>query len=316
MRAYILKRALLVLPTLVGVSIVVFFAVNSTPSNAVDLILGVEVTAEDRQELFERLGLDDPTVVRYFKWLYGIFKGDFGDSWLRGRPVVDLILDTLTNTAYLTLTSLAIVVIMGIGIGTVAGLYPNSLIDRAVMVFALMGVSLPVFWFGIILVWLFAVQLDALPPAGRVSPTEGGDFVDILRHLALPAVTLATPNVAIVARLTRSSMLEVMEAEFIRTARAKGLSEMRVVATHAMKNALIPVVTVIGYQLGLLLSGSVIVESVFGWPGIGRLMLDAVLTRDFPLVQGITVFLAALFLLANLLVDISYSYLDPRIKQT
>lgn len=277
-------------------------------------MLGPSATPADVTELRTKLGLEDPMHVQYGKWLWNALQGDLGDSlWFR-TPVLGEVLDRFVNTVILASAAFVISTIVGVGLGIVAGTKQNSWMDRLSMLVSLIGISMPGFWLGIMLILLFSVELQLLPSAGMRSPSEGGDVLDVLKHLTLPALTLAAFNVAIVARLTRSSMLEVIRQDFVRTARAKGLSEWVVVNRHALKNALIPVVTVLGVQLGALLSSSVLIEFLFGWPGVGNLMIEAIGRRDFPLVQAITLVTAATFVMINLIVDLSYAYLDPRIK--
>jgi peptide/nickel transport system permease protein len=277
-------------------------------------MLGSFATEEALTELRHELGHDQPLPVQYVRWLGHVVRGDLGDSIWLGVPVLEELLSKFSATLILAATSFVLSTATGIVLGIIAGVNRNSIFDRLSMFFALFGISMPIFWLGIMLIVAFSVHLDILPPTGMHSPRGDGGTLDLLKHLILPAVTLAAPNVAIVARLTRSSMLEVIGLDYIRTARSKGIIERHVILRHALKNALIPVVTVIGLQLGLLLSGSILVEVVFSWPGLGQLMVNAISQRDFPLVQGATLMIAVGFVLVNLVVDLSYAYLDPRIK--
>ena len=295
-------------------SVVVFAVIHLTPGDPAILMLGPSSTPEAVTELREKLGLEDAIHVQYGKWLWNALQGDLGDSiWLR-TPVLGEVLDRFVNTLILAAAAFIVSTVIGVGLGVLAGVRQNSWMDRLSMLVSLIGVSMPGFWLGLMLILLFSVQWDLLPSTGMRSPAGDSGVLDVLRHLLLPALTLAAFNIAIVARLTRSSMLEVIRQDFVRTARAKGLTEWAVVNRHALKNALIPVVTVLGVQLGALLSSSVLIEFLFAWPGVGSFMIDAIGRRDFPLVQAITLVTATAFVLINLIVDLSYAYLDPRIK--
>ncbi len=301
-------------PTLLGVSVVVFAVIHLTPGDPAILMLGPSATPEAVTELRTKLGLEEAIHVQYGKWLWNALQGDLGDSiWLR-TPVLGEVFDRFVNTVILAAAAFIVSTVVGVSLGVLAGIRQNSWMDRSSMLVSLIGVSMPGFWLGIMLILLFSVQWDLLPSTGMRSPAGDGGVLDVLQHLLLPALTLAAFNIAIVARLTRSSMLEVIRQDFVRTARAKGLTEWVVVNRHALKNALIPVVTVLGVQLGALLSSSVLIEFLFAWPGVGSFMIDAIGRRDFPLVQAITLVTATAFVLINLIVDLSYAYLDPRIK--
>ena len=295
-------------------SVIVFAVIHLTPGDPAILMLGPSATPEAVTELRTKLGLEEAIHVQYGKWLWNALQGDLGDSiWLR-TPVLGEVLDRFVNTFILAAAAFIVSTVVGVSLGVLAGIRQNSWMDRSSMLVSLIGVSMPGFWLGIMLILLFSVQWDLLPSTGMRSPAGDGGVLDVLQHLLLPALTLAAFNIAIVARLTRSSMLEVIRQDFVRTARAKGLTEWVVVNRHALKNALIPVVTVLGVQLGALLSSSVLIEFLFAWPGVGSFMIDAIGRRDFPLVQAITLVTATAFVLINLIVDLSYAYLDPRIK--
>lgn len=295
-------------------SVVVFAVIHLTPGDPAILMLGPSATPEAVTELRTKLGLEEAIHVQYGKWLWNVLQGDLGDSiWLR-TPVLGEVFDRFVNTFILAAAAFIVSTVVGVSLGVLAGIRQNSWMDRSSMLVSLIGVSMPGFWLGIMLILLFSVQWDLLPSTGMRSPAGDGGVLDVLQHLLLPALTLAAFNIAIVARLTRSSMLEVIRQDFVRTARAKGLTEWVVVNRHALKNALIPVVTVLGVQLGALLSSSVLIEFLFAWPGVGSFMIDAIGRRDFPLVQAITLVTATAFVLINLIVDLSYAYLDPRIK--
>ncbi len=305
---------MLLIPTLLGVSVIVFAVIHLTPGDPAILMLGPSATPEAVTELRTKLGLEEAIHVQYGKWLWNALQGDLGDSiWLR-TPVLGEVFDRFVNTFILAAAAFIVSTVVGVSLGVLAGIRQNSWMDRSSMLVSLIGVSMPGFWLGIMLILLFSVQWDLLPSTGMRSPSGDGGVLDVLQHLLLPALTLAAFNIAIVARLTRSSMLEVIRQDFVRTARAKGLTEWVVVNRHALKNALIPVVTVLGVQLGALLSSSVLIEFLFAWPGVGSFMIDAIGRRDFPLVQAITLVTATAFVLINLIVDLSYAYLDPRIK--
>ncbi|HLE43242.1 MAG TPA: nickel ABC transporter permease [Methylomirabilota bacterium] len=312
MLPYLLRRLATMVPVLLVVSVVVFSLIHLTPGDPVAIMLREESDPATAAALRAALGLDRPLPVQYLTWLGRAARGELGRSIRTNQPVTQAILErlpvTLTLAAAATLLALAVALPAGI----VSAVRRNSLADVAGTVAALSGVSLPNFWLAILLIFVFSVTLGWLPPLGWVSPVRdpwGG-----LRSLVLPAVTLGTAMAAVVMRMTRSSLLEVLQLEFVRTARAKGLREGRVVLRHALRNALIPVVTVVGLQAGALLGGAIITESVFALPGVGRLLVDAIFQRDFPLVQGVVLFLALNFLLVNLVVDLAYAVLDPRIR--
>jgi ABC-type dipeptide/oligopeptide/nickel transport system permease component len=291
-------------------SVVVFSMLHLVPGDPIDAMLGAAAfqTGNTRQDLVERirqdLGLNDPLPVQYGRWVVGAAHGDLGVSFVRGRPVAELIAERLPSTAQLALASLLFAVVLGLTLGIVAATHRGTPIDSAVMLISLGGVSMPSFGLGLLLILAFSVMLNWLPATGAGS----------VEQLVLPAIALGYEGVALVARLTRAALLEALSAQYITTARSKGLSEGVVVFRHALRNALIPIVTVAGLQAGHLLAGSVIVETVFARQGIGQLAIDAILTKDYPLVQGVILFTAASYILLNLLTDISYGYLDPRIR--
>jgi peptide/nickel transport system permease protein len=311
---FLVRRLLLLVPVLMGVSVIVFLVLHLAPGDPAEIMLGPQATQADRMRLRAELGLDDPLHVQYGRWLGHVVQGDLGRSlWMR-RPVLGEVLVRLKATLILTGTALVLSSIGGVALGILSATRPNSLLDRASAVASLFGASMPVFWLGIVLMVIFSLTLGWLPASGMYAPYGGGDLGDLLRHLVLPALTLAAASVTIVARLTRSAMLEVLGQDYIRTARAKGLVERRVVARHALKNALVPIVTVIGVQAGYLLGGAVLTETVFAWPGVGTLMVQGILARDIPLVQGCVLMVALTFVLVNLSVDLLYAWLDPRIR--
>lgn len=265
---------------------------------------GPHATKDQVEQIRAQLGLNKHPVTQYFIFIKNLFRGDLGTSTRTGLPVMREIMARLPNTLLLALTSIMIATVFGVLTGIIAGVKQNSKFDYLSMLVALFGLSMPVFWLGLMLMLLFSIKLGWFPAVGA----------DSFKHLILPAITLGANSTAIIARMTRSSMLEVIRLDYIRTARAKGLTEKLVISRHALKNALIPVVTVIGLQTGTLLGGAVLTEIVFAWPGIGRLMVEAILSRDYPVVQGVVLVVATMFIFVNLIVDILYSYLDPRIR--
>lgn len=304
MHKYVLKRILLLIPVLLGVSLLVFAIMSLTPGDPAQLILGENAPKEAVLKLREEMGLNDPFLVQYFRFVGKAVLGDFGRSYTTGREVFGEIFARFPNTLILAVIGIIISVCIGIPIGIISATRQYSFLDSFSMVIALLGVSMPVFWLGLMLILTFSVKLGWLPSGG----------FDGLKSIILPAVTLGVGSAAIITRMTRSSMLEVIRQDYIRTARAKGVAEKVVINKHALKNALIPIITVVGLQFGHLLGGAVLTESVYSWPGVGRLMVDAIRQKDTPTVLAAVVFLAAAFSVVNLLVDILYAYVDPRIK--
>ncbi|HEU4371744.1 MAG TPA: ABC transporter permease [Methylomirabilota bacterium] len=314
MKRYLARRLLLLVPVLAGVSIIVFMVLHLSPGDPVEIMLGTQATQEDRARLRADLGLDQPLHVQYVRWLGHVVRGDLGRSlWMR-RPVLGEVLGRLQATLVLTGTALLLSTTLGIALGVASATRPNSLLDRLSAMASLFGASMPSFWLGIVLMVVFALWLGWLPASGMYAPYGGGDLRDLLAHLALPAVTLAAASVTIIARLTRATMLETLGQDYVRTARAKGVVERAVVLRHALKNAMIPIITVVGVQAGYLLGGAVLTETVFAWPGVGTLMVQGILARDFPLVQGCVLVVALSFVLVNLAVDLLYAWFDPRIR--
>jgi peptide/nickel transport system permease protein len=313
-RRYLARRLLQLLPVLLGVSVVIFMVLRLAPGDPAEIMLGSQATKEDLERLRRELGLTRPVHVQYLLWMSHVVRGDLGRSIWRKRPVLTEVLHHYKATIVLTFAALTLSAVGGTTLGVTAAVRPNSLLDRCSAVASLFGASMPVFWLGIVLMVIFALELRWLPASGMFSPYGGGDLGDLLRHLVLPAVTLASATITIIARLTRSAMLEVLGQDYIRTARAKGLVEWAVVVRHGLKNALVPIITVIGVQTGVLLGGAVLTETVFAWPGVGTLMVQGILARDFPLVQGCVLIIAMTFVLINLAVDLAYAWLDPRIR--
>jgi peptide/nickel transport system permease protein len=314
MGRYIGQRLAMLVPVTLGVTFVVFATMYLTPGDPALLMAGPLATAADIQQLRADMGLDQPLLVQYATWLGKAVRGDLGRSFSMNVSVAAEIGQKLGPTLILTVAALGFSTVCGLLAGIISATRPNSLFDRASMVLALVGVSMPVFWLGIVLMLIFSLQLRWLPASGMYSATSTGGLDELFRHLVLPAVTLGLASTGIVARFTRSSMLEVIRQDYIRTARAKGLSERLVYYRHALKNALIPVVTVVGLQVGFLLGGAVLTETVFSWPGLGSLLIRGIATRDFPLVQGCVLVIATMFVLVNLVVDLLYAYLDPKVR--
>lgn len=308
MANYLLRRFYAMLFILLCVSAVTFSLMHLVPGDPARIIAekkyGEEVTAETVELVRKEMGLHRPIYLQYFHWLAGILQGDFGDSFRTGRPVGEELRARLPATVELALAAMLVSLIIAIPAGIISAVKQYSLLDNAAMLGAMIGVSIPNFWLGLLLILAFSLQLDWLPVFGR------GE----LRHLILPALTLGTGLAAVTTRLARSSILEVLRQDYIRTARAKGLTETMVTNRHVLKNSLIPVTTMIGLQFGALLEGAVVVEVVFAWPGIGRLLYDSIFARDYPVIQGCVFIIAVMYVVVNLLVDISYAWLDPRIR--
>jgi peptide/nickel transport system permease protein len=311
---YLLRRLLHLGPVLLGVSLIVFLVLHLTPGDPAEVMLGSQATREDLSRLRADLGLDQPLYVQYLRWIGHVVRGDLGRSLWMKRPVLTEVLERFKATLMLTASALLLSTLGGIALGITSATHANSLLDRLSAVASLFGASMPVFWLGIVLMVIFSLWLGWLPASGMSAPYGGGDARDVLMHLALPAVTLAAASVTIIARLTRSAMLDVLGQDYVRTARAKGVTERAVVVRHALKNALIPIVTVVGVQAGYLLGGAVLTETVFAWPGVGTLVVQGILARDVPLVQGGVLVIALTFVVVNLAVDMLYAYLDPRIR--
>jgi len=330
MFGYIARRAVALIPTLLGVSIVVFLFLHLIPGDPATAFLRESATSDQVAAFNERLGLNKPLPEQYLTYMSKVLRGDLGQGLHSGLPVAGEIGQKFPATAELGLAAMLIATVVGILLGAVAAIRRASILDYGTTTLGLIGVSMPIFWLGLMLIYLFAVNLHWLPPSTRGEPPERSvtglytiDFLlsadlagwlEAVRHLFLPAIVLATVPLAVVARQTRSAMLEVLGQDFVRTAWSKGLRERAVVTRHVLKNALLPVVTVVGLQVGALLSGAVLTESVFSWPGMGTYVVEAINGRDYPIVQGSILFLATIFVLINLLVDVSYAWLDPRIR--
>lgn len=304
MSAYVIKRVLYALFVLWGALSIIFIAIRIVPGDPAALMLGPTATTEDIEALQDKLGLNDSMLQQYVTFLGDVARFDFGDSLWLNRPVTKSVSERIGATAKLAFAAMGLALVVSFPLGILAALRPRSLLDRAVSILSLVGQSVPSFWLGIMLILVFARQLRWLPSSGAQT----------WEHMILPSITLAMPLIGILTRLVRSGLMDVLYEDYIRTARAKGLSNRVVLQRHATRNMLIPVVTVIGLQMGNLLGGAVITETVFAWPGIGRLLVDAIFHRDYPLVQASILFITASFILINLVVDLSYVYIDPRIK--
>ena len=310
---YILRRLLLAVPVLLGISLIVFLMMALIPGDPALAILGAYATPDNVAKLNAELGLDRPLPVQYLTWLGNLLSGDFGRSYSLNRPVLDEILERLGPTLLLAGTALVLATVLGLAAGVVAAVRQYGWPDRLLTLIVLVGISTPSFWLGLILVLLFAVRLGWFPASGMVAIYGGGGPLDILHHLVLPALTLALVATGVIARLTRANMLEVLRQDFIRTARAKGVDESRVIRRHAFRNALVNIIPIIGIQAGFVLGGAVYIETVFQWPGIGRMLVTAITTRDILLVQGGVLVVAAAYVGINLLTDVVQHLLDPRI---
>lgn len=350
---FIVRRLLLAIPVIFGILLVTFFLARAIPGDPCRSILGEKATEEACETFARNKGLDEPLPVQLGIYMGDIVTGDLGDSIRFSRPVSQMLVERLPMTIELATAALIIAVVVGVSLGVISAMRHNSAVDVGTMVVANVGVSMPVFWLGLMLIWLFAATLGWLPPSGRLTAglssepffekwgwefSEGsfpfltmefisnhfifnsiitGDWEvlrDAIKHLILPAFALSTIPMAVIARITRSSLLEVMGKDYVRTARAKGSAERRVVVRHGLRNALLPVTTIIGLQLGALLSGAVLTETIFGLAGAGTMIFDAITARDFPVIQGFVVVIATLYVVINLIVDILYAYLDPRIR--
>jgi peptide/nickel transport system permease protein len=300
---YIVRRFVGAIATLIGLSLLVFFLMRLLPGDPARLVAGLLATEEEVQLIRTQLLLDRPVAEQYAHFFSGLVKGDLGTSIRSRRPVLQEITERLPSTIRLAAISMTFAAVIGILSGVVAAYYRNSILDYVISVGTVLGVSIPVYWLGLMLIVLFAVRLRWLPAAGSENVTS----------YIMPSLTLSFFSLALVARMTRSSMLEVLEEDYIRSARAKGLTEQMMLRLHALKNAMIPIITVLGLQFGALLGGAVLTETVFGWPGIGKFLVDAIFARDYPIVQGIVLVFSFLFITVNLVVDLLYGYIDPRI---
>lgn len=327
-----MKRLMVLIPVLLGMTIIVFSIIHAIPGDPADTILGDKATEQSKEVLREQLGLNKPWFQQYFNYLGDLLKGDLGNSIRTKQPIIKEILPYLAATLELTFASMLFAIIIGVNAGILSAWRQNSWFDYMSMVIALVGVSMPIFWLGLMEQWVFSLKLHWLPTGGRMdqrNPIESvtnlymidailsgrwNQVWTVMKHLILPSIALGTIPMAVIARMTRSSMLEVMSSDFIRTARSKGLSQFLVVYKHALKNAAIPLLTVIGLQTGALLGGAVLTETIFAWPGVGRYVFEAISSRDYPVIQSGILIIAFIFVIINLIVDLLYSFIDPRIQ--
>ena len=329
---YIIKRLLALIPILIGVAVIVFLIVHLIPGDPAQTMLGERASDEALAKLREDMGLNDPLPVQFWRYVKDLLRGDLGRSIMSNNPVSSELAQRFPATLELSFFAMMFAVFVGVPAGIFASINQNSWFDNLSMLVALIGVSMPIFWLGLMFIWLFAVELGWFPPSSRIG--VGLEFTpitnlyvidsilqlnftalkDVLHHLVLPAVALGTIPMAIIARMTRSSMLEVLKKDYIRTAFAKGIKRKMVILKHALKNAMVPIITVVGLQFGVLLGGAVMTETIFSWPGLGKFLVDAIYARDFPIVQGGILFFAGVFVIVNLIVDLSYALVDPRIQ--
>ena len=314
MGAYILKRLLSAIPVILGITVIVFLIIELIPGDPATAILGAYATPENVERINRDLGLDKPMVARYFIWLGNMLQGDFGRSYSLNRPVLDEIVDRFSATLILAGVSFVLCSILGILAGVVSAARQYGFADKLITFVVLIGISIPSFFLGMMLILFFAVENRWMPVSGMKLVYGGGDLPDILWHLVLPATALAAVATGVIARLSRSAMLEVLRQDYIRTARAKGVSERRVIYGHALKSAMVGIIPILGIQAGFVISGAVYIEYVFEWPGIGRMLVNAILKRDILLVEGGVVVVASCYVLFNILVDVTQSLIDPRIK--
>ncbi len=333
MLRFLLGRLAVLIPTFFGVSIIAFSFIRLLPGDPVALLSGERVMSPERHaEMMHRLGFDRPLVVQYFDYIGGVLTGDFGTSIVTKKPILDQFLALFPATLELSICAIIIAVVIGIPAGIIAATKRGSFFDQSVMGAALVGYSMPIFWWGLLLIMLFAGTLQWTPVSGRISmmyffpPVTGfmlidsllsgqsGAFKSALSHLILPSIVLSTIPLAVIARQTRSAMLEVLGEDYVRTARAKGLSTFRVVGIHSLRNAMIPVITTIGLQVGVLMAGAILTETIFSWPGIGKWMVDSVSRRDYAVIQGGLLLIAAIIMVVNLVVDLLYGLINPRIR--
>ncbi|WP_164215168.1 ABC transporter permease [Virgibacillus sp. YIM 98842] len=312
MLSYIMKRILSAIPVLLVVSIVIFLIIHITPGNPASVILGEEATPEQIAELEESLGLNLPIHQQYFSWIAGVFQGDLGTSYFMKAPVTESIANSIVPTISLAIFAQIIALLIAIPIGVLAANKRGSFADSSMMVFALLGMSIPSFLLALLLVLLFGVQLGWLPVAGFRPLSEG--LLIHLQYLILPAISLGAIQAALIARMTRSSILEVLNMNYIKSARAKGVKNFSLILKHAFRNALLPILTVVGQTFGTLITGAVVVETVFNIPGIGQLVINSIERRDFAVIQGVVLFITVLYIFLNLIIDILYGMIDPRVR--
>ncbi|KIL77026.1 ABC transporter permease [Bacillus badius] len=332
MFAYTIRRLSMLIPVLLGMTLIVFSLIHAIPGSPAQILLGQQASPAAVAALTKEMGLDQPLYIQFVDYIKNLLTGDLGESFRTRSPISAEIWPYLAATIELALFAMIVAVVAGVNAGIISAWFQNSWFDYLLMVFALVGVSMPIFWLGLMEQYVFSIQLDWLPTTGRDNIRDPvtaithlylldtllqgrfDQFIEVVKHLILPGVALATIPMAIIARITRSSMLEVMRSDYIRTARAKGMSMLKVVYKHSLKNAFIPILTIIGLQTGLLLGGAILTETIFGWPGIGNYIYSAIQFRDYPVIQSGILVVAAIFVLINLIVDLLYAAIDPRIK--
>ena len=313
MTNYILKRILALIPIMFIVGLFVFFIIHLIPGNPAAMMLGPEATPEEIDAFSRSMGLDRPIPIQFVEWISNVIRGDFGTSlFFQEQQVTKVVFEHFKVTLTLTVLGVILAIILGIITGVIAAINHNNILDRIIMIITSAGVSIPNFWLGLMLVLFFAIRLSILPPAG-FKPLSAG-LGESLRYLILPAITLAFGQTSLIARMTRSNMLEVLRSDYVRTARSKGLSELMVNYKHALKNVLIPVITIIGLSFANLMGGAVVTEQIFNIPGVGRLLIKSVFTRDYPVIEGIVLYIAAMWVIINLVTDVLYVIIDPRIE--
>ena len=312
---YLFKRILYAVPVLLGVTFAVFLIISLIPGDPATAILGSYATPENVENLNRQLGLDKPFFQRYLIWVVNILQGDFGTSYSLNRPVIDEVVERFQATLILSGSSFLICSIIGIFFGIISSALQYSLFDKIITFSVILGISIPSFFLGMMMILLFTVELKLLPASGMYSLYGGGDLIDLLKHLIMPSTALAIVSTGVVVRLSRSIMLEILRLDFIRTARSKGLKEYRVIFIHAFRLAIVSILPILGLQAGFVLSGAVYIEIVFQWPGVGRMLVDSILTRDIMLVQGGVLFVALCYVIFNIVVDFLQLILDPRIKE-
>lgn len=309
---FLIKRLLYVIPTIFLVTVMVFSILHMVPGDPVDALLAADQDAKMREMLIKQLGFDQPVYVQYFRWMSRVLQGDLGRSILHARPVATIVKESLPRTAYLALAAMFFALVVSLPLGIMAAVKRKTWVDYTAQVTAMIGMSVPVFWEAILLMFYFGLVLGWFPTVGYVSPSE--DFLDFLHHLFLPAITLGFEMVAVMTRMTRSTMLDELNKDYVQTHRAQGLPEREIIARYTLKNAMIPTMTIASIRMAALLGGTVVIETVFAWPGIGMMILDGIQTKDYPVVQGGVLVLSFSFIFVNLIVDILYKWLDPRIK--
>jgi len=315
MGKYIIQRILIAIPVLFGVTIVAFFIMTLAPGDAVDMLISPGLSAEDIALKKQSLGLDQPVMVQYVRWLQEMLRGNLGYSFTNRQPVTERIFDRFGPTFTLAMTATLISYMIAIPIGILSAVRQYSALDYSATIFSFLGVSIPSFFFGLLMIYFFSLKLDLFPTGGMQSIGKEFSLADRISHLVLPTIVLSLQNTGVVMRYTRSSMLDVIRQDYVRTARGKGLQNRLVLVRHALRNALIPVITLVGLQIPFLLSGAIITEQIFNWPGMGRLTVEAINQRDYPTIMGLNLLIAVMVVIGNLLADIAYGVVDPRIRQ-